>query len=72
MTGVSVYRDVNLTGLKEEEGTLQGVELTPVDVGEMVSIPCSTLITLQDKVIDSHTFEGTIFISSIYNFSINI
>ena len=56
-SGVKVVRDVTLTGLKEEDGNLRGVELTPNE-GEIVTMTCATLITLQDTVIDKDTFDG--------------
>ena len=51
-------RDYVLSGYScEEEGSLSGIELTP-NQGAVETIPCSSLITLQDKIIDNDTFQG--------------
>jgi len=56
--GVKIMRDFVLSGLNcEDNGDLSGVELTPTQ-GAVETVSCSSLITLQDKIIDRDTFGG--------------
>ena len=62
LPGVQIKKDFVLSGLNStEEGDLTGVELTPSQ-GAVETVPCSSLVTLQDKIIDKDTFGGLLYI----------